>query len=137
MLKRSIVCISALFLFYVGYSQQAGEEKPGSMRNCPRLGCRERACERALCIWGFLLDEWDEPEDVGPGIRFQIFHGRRHFLSMCIPCLPLTCLASVEKLHILRVLNYTQGNKVEAAKLLNIRLTTGVYRRKMEEYGLN
>jgi two-component system NtrC family response regulator len=44
-------------------------------------------------------------------------------------------LASVEKLHILRVLNYTQGNKVEAARLLNIGLTT-VYR-KMEEYGLN
>jgi len=32
------------------------------------------------------------------------------------------------------VLNYTKGNKVEAAKLLNIGLTT-VYR-KMEEYGL-
>ena len=30
MLKRSIVCISTLFLFYVGYSQQAGEIKPGS-----------------------------------------------------------------------------------------------------------
>ena len=44
-------------------------------------------------------------------------------------------LASVEKLHIQRVLNYTKGNKVEAAKLLNIGLTT-VYR-KMEEYGLS
>jgi two-component system, NtrC family, response regulator len=44
-------------------------------------------------------------------------------------------LASVEKLHIQRVLNYTRGNKAEAAKLLNIGLTT-VYR-KMEEYGLN
>jgi two-component system NtrC family response regulator len=44
-------------------------------------------------------------------------------------------LASVEKLHIQRVLNYTQGNKPEAARLLNIGLTT-VYR-KMEEYGLN
>ncbi|WP_431216379.1 helix-turn-helix domain-containing protein [Puia sp. P3] len=44
-------------------------------------------------------------------------------------------LASVEKLHIQRVLAYTHGNKVEAAKLLNIGLTT-VYR-KMEEYGLN
>jgi len=44
-------------------------------------------------------------------------------------------LASVEKLHIQRILNYTHGNKVEAAKLLNIGLTT-VYR-KMEEYGLN
>lgn len=43
-------------------------------------------------------------------------------------------LASVEKLHILRVLNYTHGNKVEAARLLNIGLTT-VYR-KIEEYGL-
>ena len=43
-------------------------------------------------------------------------------------------LGSVEKLHIQRVLNYTKGNKVEAAKLLNIGLTT-VYR-KMEEYGL-
>jgi DNA-binding NtrC family response regulator len=43
-------------------------------------------------------------------------------------------LTSVEKLHIQRVLNYTKGNKVEAAKLLNIGLTT-VYR-KMEEYGL-
>jgi two-component system NtrC family response regulator len=44
-------------------------------------------------------------------------------------------LAGIEKLHILRVLNYTHGNKVEAAKLLNIGLTT-VYR-KIEEYGLN
>jgi two-component system NtrC family response regulator len=44
-------------------------------------------------------------------------------------------LASVEKLHIQRVLNYTQGNKMKAAKLLNIGLTT-VYR-KMDEYGLN
>ncbi|MBS1602913.1 MAG: sigma-54-dependent Fis family transcriptional regulator, partial [Bacteroidetes bacterium] len=44
-------------------------------------------------------------------------------------------LASVEKLHIQRVLHYTRGNKVEAARLLNIGLTT-VYR-KMEEYGLN
>jgi two-component system, NtrC family, response regulator len=43
-------------------------------------------------------------------------------------------LASVEKLHILRVMNYTNGNKVEAAKLSNIGLTT-VYR-KIEEYGL-
>ncbi|MBS1661705.1 MAG: hypothetical protein JST68_11730 [Bacteroidetes bacterium] len=44
-------------------------------------------------------------------------------------------LSSVEKLHIQRVLNYTRGNKVEAAKLLNIGLTT-VYR-KIEEYGLD
>jgi DNA-binding NtrC family response regulator len=44
-------------------------------------------------------------------------------------------LATMEKLHIRRVLDHTRGNKVEAARLLNIGLTT-VYR-KMEEYGLN
>lgn len=43
-------------------------------------------------------------------------------------------LASVEKLHIQRVLNHTKGNKTEAARLLNIGLTT-LYR-KIEEYRL-
>ena len=43
-------------------------------------------------------------------------------------------LASVEKLHIQRVLNHTKGNKTETARLLNIGLTT-LYR-KIEEYGL-
>ena len=41
-------------------------------------------------------------------------------------------LASAEKLHIQKVLNYTKGNKTEAARLLNIGLTT-LYR-KLEEY---
>lgn len=44
-------------------------------------------------------------------------------------------LASAEKLHILKVLNHTKGNKTEAAKLLNIALTT-LYR-KLEEYKIN
>jgi two-component system NtrC family response regulator len=44
-------------------------------------------------------------------------------------------LASVEKLHIQRVLNHTKGNKTEAAHLLNIGLTT-LYR-KIEEYRLS
>jgi two-component system NtrC family response regulator len=43
-------------------------------------------------------------------------------------------LASMEKLHIQRVLNHTRGNKTEAARLLNIGLTT-LYR-KIEEYKL-
>ncbi len=43
-------------------------------------------------------------------------------------------LAAVEKLHIQRVLNHTGGNKTEAAKLMNIGLTT-LYR-KIEEYGI-
>ena len=41
-------------------------------------------------------------------------------------------LSGVEKLHIQKVLNYTRGNKAEAARLLNIGLTT-LYR-KIEEY---
>lgn len=43
-------------------------------------------------------------------------------------------LASVEKLHIQRVLNHTNGNKTETARLLNIGLTT-LYR-KIDEYKL-
>lgn len=41
-------------------------------------------------------------------------------------------LASAEKIHIQKVLNYTNGNKTETAKLLNIALTT-LYR-KIDEY---
>ncbi|MER3472218.1 MAG: sigma-54-dependent Fis family transcriptional regulator [Chitinophagaceae bacterium] len=40
----------------------------------------------------------------------------------------------MEKQHILKVLAFTKGNKTEAARLLNIGLTT-LYR-KMEEYGI-
>lgn len=43
-------------------------------------------------------------------------------------------LASAEKIHIQKVLNYTNGNKTKTAELLNIALTT-LYR-KMNEYGL-
>jgi two-component system NtrC family response regulator len=41
-------------------------------------------------------------------------------------------LASAEKIHIQKVLNYTNGNKTETAKLLNIALTT-LYR-KLDDY---
>ena len=43
-------------------------------------------------------------------------------------------LAQVEKAHIRKVLQYTGGNKTEAARLMHIGLTT-LYR-KIEEYGL-
>ena len=43
-------------------------------------------------------------------------------------------LAAAEKLHIQKILNYTQGNKTEAARLLDIGLTT-LYR-KIHEYGI-
>ncbi len=44
-------------------------------------------------------------------------------------------LASVEKIHIQKVLNYANGNKTKTAELLSIALTT-LYR-KMAEYGLD
>ena len=44
-------------------------------------------------------------------------------------------LSSAEKIHIQRVLNYTNGNKTETAKLLNIALTT-LYR-KIDEYKIS
>jgi two-component system NtrC family response regulator len=43
-------------------------------------------------------------------------------------------LQSIEKLHIIKVLAYTKGNKTETARLLGIGLTT-LYR-KIDEYGL-
>lgn len=43
-------------------------------------------------------------------------------------------LASAEKIHIQKVLNYTNGNKTKTAELLNIALTT-LYR-KIAEFGL-
>ncbi len=43
-------------------------------------------------------------------------------------------LASAEKIHIQKVLNYTNGNKTKTAELLNVALTT-LYR-KLAEYGL-
>ena len=44
-------------------------------------------------------------------------------------------LAAMEKKHIQKVLKYTNGNKTESAKLLNIALTT-LYR-KIDEYKLH
>lgn len=44
-------------------------------------------------------------------------------------------LAGAEKIHIQKVLNYTNGNKTKAAELLNIALTT-LYR-KLEEFGIS
>ncbi|MDP4284353.1 MAG: sigma-54 dependent transcriptional regulator [Bacteroidota bacterium] len=44
-------------------------------------------------------------------------------------------LASAEKIHIQKVLNYTNGNKTETARLLNIALTT-LYR-KIDDYHIS
>ena len=43
-------------------------------------------------------------------------------------------MANIEKIHIQKILNYTKGNKTEAARLLEIGVAT-LYR-KIEEYGI-
>jgi len=58
-------------------------------------------------------------------LEYQLDHGSNA---------PLHSLDAVEKAHIQRVLHNTKGNKAEAAKILNIGLTT-LYR-KIEEYQL-
>ena len=55
--------------------------------------------------------------------------------SVSTPYLSAFSMASIEKLHIQKVLNYTKGNKAETARLLEIGLTT-LYR-KLEEYGID
>lgn len=60
--------------------------------------------------------------------RKSIPHGKENFISAFE-------LASAEKLHIQKVLNYTGGNKTKTAELLGIALTT-LYR-KISEYALD
>lgn len=60
-------------------------------------------------------------------MEFSVSDGKNNILSAFD-------LASVEKLHIQRVLNHTRNNKSESARLLNIGLST-LYR-KMEEYNI-
>ncbi|UKJ07747.1 sigma-54-dependent transcriptional regulator [Solitalea lacus] len=56
----------------------------------------------------------------------------QHYSASEAPSFSSFDLASVEKLHIKKVLQHTGGNKTETARLLNIGLTT-LYR-KIEEY---
>ncbi len=79
--------------------------------------------ERAV----ILADSVLLPEHLPLDIQLSAPHSTPHVLSAFD-------LASVEKLHIQRVLNHTHWNKAEAARLLNIGLTT-LYR-KIDEYGL-
>jgi len=68
------------------------------------------------------------PENLPLDIQLPTPHNSHNVLSAFD-------LASVEKLHIQRVLNHTKWNKAETARLLNIGLTT-LYR-KIEEYKLD
>jgi two-component system NtrC family response regulator len=79
--------------------------------------------ERAV----ILADGELRPEHLPLDVQLSAPHQATHTLSAFD-------LASVEKFHIQRVLNHTRWNKAEAARLLNIGLTT-LYR-KIEEYRL-
>ncbi len=58
-----------------------------------------------------------------------------HTITHKIKTLSAFELAGAEKIHIQKVMNYTNGNKTETARLLNIALTT-LYR-KLEEYHIS
>lgn len=60
---------------------------------------------------------------------------KSHYLSDKESSTSTFDLANAEKMHIKKVMSYTNGNKTEAARLLNIALTT-LYR-KLAEYGLS
>lgn len=78
--------------------------------------------ERSLIVCeGDRLDVRDLPIDMQQGADAQTAAGNFE-------------LSAMERRHIARVLNYTKGNKTEAARLLKIGLTT-LYR-KIEEYKL-
>jgi len=57
-----------------------------------------------------------------------------HYSDKTIPESDSLSIRSLEKIHIQKVLQYTKGNKAEAARLLEIGIAT-LYR-KLEEYGL-
>lgn len=67
--------------------------------------------------------------------QLEATHLPADFLSPSAGPLTVFDLAEVEKRHIRLVLNHTGGNKTEAARLLNIGLTT-LYR-KIQEYRLD
>ncbi|RXM37563.1 sigma-54-dependent Fis family transcriptional regulator [Chryseobacterium sp. CH21] len=57
-----------------------------------------------------------------------------HYSEKTVPESDSLSMRSLEKIHIQKVLQYTKGNKAEAARLLEIGIAT-LYR-KLEEYGL-
>ncbi|WP_295673130.1 sigma-54 dependent transcriptional regulator [uncultured Mucilaginibacter sp.] len=91
---------------------------PGNIRELKNV--IERAvilADETILDESLLPYEMQEPSPVKPGTSLSAFD-----------------LASIEKLHIQRVLNHTHGNRAEAARLLNIGVAT-LYR-KLKDYGL-
>lgn len=74
---------------------------------------------------------------VGDQLTVEILPPEFHksATNKCTKQLSAFDLASAEKIHIQKVINYTNGNKTKAAELLNIALTT-LYR-KLEEYKIS
>lgn len=73
-----------------------------------------------------------DDEILTPDLLPQEFSSERSGESRSLSAFEL---ASAEKIHIQKVLNYSGGNKTRTAELLGIALTT-LYR-KIEEYGIN
>lgn len=72
----------------------------------------------------------DGPELDVESLPFELLHGKGDGAKS----MSAFSLASAEKLHFQKVLNYTKGNKAEAARLLEVGIAT-LYR-KIEEYKL-
>ena len=78
-----------------------------------------------------ILTDGSELEQVSLPSDFQNLHSD----TSVTKSLSAFSLASAEKIHILKTLNYTGGNKAEAARLLEIGIAT-LYR-KIEEYKIS
>ena len=94
------------------------------LRNCPWKGnVRElkNVIERAV-----ILEDGSELTIGSLPLDIQTLDGSQSSTSLQ--------LATVEKLHIRKVLKFTSGNKAEAARLLDIGIAT-LYR-KIDEYGI-
>lgn len=134
-LRRRKEDIPALVRHYLNVFVEKTNKKPIALHDSvmPLLNAHEwkgnirelkNVLERAVILAeGELL-----PEHLPLDIQLSAPHSTTQVLSTFD-------LASVEKMHIQRVLNHTKWNKAEAARLLNIGLTT-LYR-KIEEYKLD
>ena len=134
-LRRRKEDIPALVQYYLNVFVEKTNKKPIALHESvmPLLNAHEwkgniRELKNVLERAVILADGELLPEHLPLDIQLSAPHPSSQSLNALD-------LASVEKLHIQRVLNHTKWNKAEAARLLNIGLTT-LYR-KIEEYKLD